>query len=114
MAAGPPSCPSLPSSLEPDPDLLSLLDGFVGRAPEEETSGDFSDRHRHTERCGDAENTVFHGGDARALWEGHAGRGSAEGSNPLSELVIEFRVHPGTAAHLAGFIQGDVFELKRR
>jgi hypothetical protein len=37
--------------------------------------------------------------------------GRAEGVDPLSALVIERRVHAGPAAHAAGVVEGDVFEL---
>ena len=54
----------LPRGLEPCGSLLGLLEIFGRGAPEEEASGDSPDGDRHTELCGDAEDTVFHRGIA--------------------------------------------------
>src|SRR5687768_7388582 len=42
----------VPSRLKPYGDRCGLLDIFFSRALEEETSGDFSDRHRNVNLCG--------------------------------------------------------------
>jgi hypothetical protein len=104
----------LPSGLEPSGDLLSLVEIFVSRAPEDEASGDSPDGDRNTELCGDAEDAVFHRGSAGAVWERHAGGGVVQGLDFLLEGAIKLRVHAGSAAHAASFVERDVFEFDGR
>jgi hypothetical protein len=85
-------------------DVFGLLEIFVSRAPEEETTGDFSDRHRNVERCGDAEDAMLHRRGPCALGDRQAGSGVVQRFDLFLEGVIEFRVHPGPAAHPAGFV----------
>jgi hypothetical protein len=103
----------LPGGLEPGTDLFGLLDILVGGAPEEQASGNFSDRHRYVEYCGDTENAILQGGGARPFRDRHASRAVAQRLELLVEGVIKLRVHPGAAAYPTGFCQGDVFKLDR-
>jgi hypothetical protein len=80
---------------------------FRRGAPEEQASGNFSDRHRYVECCGDTENAILQGGGARPIRERHASSAVAQRLEFLVEGVIELRVHPGAAAHTAGFCQRD-------
>jgi hypothetical protein len=52
------------AGLEPGTDLFGLLKILRAGSPEEEASEDSPDGDRHTELCGDAEDTVFHRGIA--------------------------------------------------
>jgi hypothetical protein len=63
----------LSCQLQPADSFLGLLEIFLGSTPDEQASRDFSDRHRDVERCGHAEDVVFHGGRVGALRERHAG-----------------------------------------
>jgi hypothetical protein len=66
---------------------------------------------RGIELCGHAEEAVVHRGEACALRKRDAGGGIPEGFDLFLEGLLERRVHPGAAAHGAGFCQGDVFEV---
>jgi hypothetical protein len=87
---------------------------FGRGAPEEQASGNFSDRHRYVECCGDTENAILQGGGARPFRDRHASRAVAQRLEFLLEGVIQLRVHPGAAAHTAGFLDGDVFNREGR
>jgi hypothetical protein len=92
-----------PGWLEPLRDGLRLLEVLGCGAPEEQASGHFSDRQRYPEFCGHAEDAVFHGGRACPLRKHEARRRVVQGLNFFLEGVIQLRVHPGAAAHGAGF-----------
>ena len=98
---------------EPLCDGLRLSEVFGCRAPEEQASEHFSDRQRYPECCGYAEDAVFHRGEACPLRKREARRRAVERLNFFLEGVIQLRVHPGAAAHAAGFVYGHVFELER-
>jgi hypothetical protein len=89
--------------LETLSDCLRLLEVFGGGAPEEQASGHFSDRQRYPEFCGYAEEAVFHRGGACPLRKREARRRVVERLNFFLKGVIQLRVHPGAAAHGAGF-----------
>jgi hypothetical protein len=92
-----------PSRLETLRNCLRLLEVFGRGAPEEQASGHFSDRQRYPEFCGHAEEAVFHRGGACPLRQREARRRVVERLNFFLEGVIQLRVHPGAAAHGAGF-----------
>ena len=101
----------LPSGLQSCGDLLGLPAIFVSRAPEDEASGDAPDGDRNTELRGDAEDAVFPRDWACAVRERHAGGGGVQGLDFFLEGVIKLRVHAGSPAHAAGFVEEDVFEF---
>jgi hypothetical protein len=100
----------LPSGSEPCNNLLGLGEIFGSRAPKEQASGSFSDRHRHTELCGSAVDAVFHRGRVGALWNRCADCGLRQQLDVFLEGVIELRVHAETSAHAAGFVERHIFE----
>ena len=72
-------------------------------APEEQAAGHATDRDGDVEFSGDAEDAVFHRGEARPLREREAGGGLGEGRDFVLEGEIQCRVHPRASAHRAGF-----------
>jgi hypothetical protein len=56
---------------QPARNLFGLLNILIGGTPEEQASGNFSDRHRDTKLCGNAQDAVFHRGRAGARRDRH-------------------------------------------
>ena len=84
-------------------DFLRLREVFGCGAPEDEACGNFPDRERNPQFRAHAEEAVFHGGRARPLRQRDAGGSIPEGFDFFLEGIVELRVHPGAAAHGAGF-----------
>jgi hypothetical protein len=100
-----------PGWLETLRDFLRLREVFGRGMPEEQTTGDASHSDRGVELGGDAEDTVFHRGGACPLRKREARRPVVQGLNFFLKGVIKLRVHPGAAAHGAGFVKRDVFKV---
>jgi hypothetical protein len=92
-----------PGWLETLSDCLRLLEVFGRGAPKEQASGHFSNRQRYPEFCGHAEEAVFHRGGAGPLRKREARRRVVQELDLLPKGIIECRMHPGAAAHSAGF-----------
>jgi hypothetical protein len=91
--------------------LFGLLDIGIRRAPEEEASWHFTDSQWDVEFGGQTEDAVSHGVRVCALRDRHTGSSVGERLDFGFESVVELQIHTGGAAHLASFVQGDVFEL---
>src|SRR5882724_2142259 len=89
--------------LETLSDFFRLIEVFGSGAPKEHASGHFSNRQRYPEFCSHAEEAVFHRGGACPLRKRETRRRVVERLNFFLEGVIQLRVHPGAAAHGAGF-----------
>jgi hypothetical protein len=89
--------------LETLSDFLRLLEVFGHGTPEEQASGNTSDRDGDIELCSHAEDAVFHRGGTCPLRNRDAGSGVVERLDFSLEGLIELRVHPGAPAHGAGF-----------
>jgi hypothetical protein len=100
--------------LESYGDLLGLPQILVCRSPEEQASGNSPNGDRNAERCGYEEDAVLHGGRTCAVRERHAGGGLRERWDFFLEGVIELCVHPWSAAHVASFVERDVFKFDHR
>jgi hypothetical protein len=85
-------------------DFFRLLEVFGRGTPKEQASRHFSDRQRYPKLCGHAEDAVFHGGRTGPLGNRDACCTIVQRLNFFPEGVVELRVHPGAAAHMAGFI----------
>jgi hypothetical protein len=104
----------LPPAPQPAGGLLGLLEILLAGAPENDAAGHTPDRNRDVELAGDLVNVVFHAlrPDLRAQMD--ADRLGRQRLNFGAERLIEHGLHAGpTTAHPAGFVEGDVFELKR-
>jgi hypothetical protein len=101
-------------SLQSAGHLVRLLRIFLGRAPEEEAAGDFADGDRNAERCGHAEDAVFHGVRVYAFRERHVGGGGAERLDFLCEGVLQLGIHAGPAAHPASLVERHIFKCNGR
>jgi hypothetical protein len=100
--------------LETLSDFFRLLEVFGRGTPQEQASRYFSDRQRYPECCGHAEDAIFHSGRTCPLGNRDACCRIVQRLNFFLEGVVELRVHPGAAAHTAGFLKRDVFELNAR
>jgi hypothetical protein len=69
-------------------DLCGLLEIFIGRAPEEETSGEAADRDSNTDLCGHPEDAILHRGGTRAFRDRQVGGGVAQRFDLLLERVV--------------------------